>query len=375
MAYVYLPYPNLFQRAGTILSASSTDPAFPVGWLRDQSPSKTWRSKSGYNVVAGFNDKLDFTEAGVARVATLTAANYATPALYAAQLQLAMNAAPGAVNTYVVTYDASVHKFTIARNAGAAALVLKFLTGANVATSAHIDIGFGGADWSGFTTYLAGSASYHTREWIQVDLITPLAVSLGAIVNCNLAIAAASTLRLQGNATDVWTAPSENQLLTDNLVDGVGIGIKFFNSIALRFWRFLISDVENADGFSEVGIAFAGTGTHTTVGYSINLSNDPEELSAVDVAIQGAHWQDQRPIRKVWSLEWEEIGDADVAVLDAWAAGNPRGKNCFFMFDAVVSPLDTIYCYRASALRKQYIGPAPGGGYWTLSVQLAEVLG
>ena len=375
MSRAYLLYGNQFQRSDAILTASSIDAAFPVGWLRDQLRSKKWRSKSGYNVVAGFNNKLDFKEAGVARVATLAVANYPTPALFAAQVQLAMNAAPGAVNTYVVTYN--VPFFTITRNTGAAAVILPFGTGANVASSAHRDLGFTSGDYSGLTSYTGGD-TYHSREWVKGDFGSFLGNQAfgqaGAVIEHNLLAAGAGQITLQGNATDVWSAPSVSKVLA---TADAGIVLNFFIGTGdlCRYWRFLIEDVSNPDGFSEMGIAYLGTPLFTTVGYSINLSNDPEELSTVDFAIQGAHYQDQRPIRNVWSLEWEEIGDNDLAVLEGWEAATPRGKCFFFAFDGPGDPLDTIYCFRASALRKQYVGPGPGGSYWTASVTLAEALG
>jgi hypothetical protein len=380
--YARLLYDNVFIHPTAILTASSIDPAFPIAWLRDQLRSKTWRSKLGYNVTA-FNNKLDFKEAGVARVATLTVANYPTSALYAAQVQLAMNAAPGAVNTYVVTYDATTHLFTITRNTGAAAVILPFLTGANFGVSAHPDLGYLNLDFSGLTSYVAHFTSYHTREWIKADFGVGSTVgggTSGVVLNHNLLATSESQITLQGNATDVWSAPTVSQLLEKDALHDPPQGVVAHYhtsqlSFPLRYWRFLIEDVGNADAFSEIGIAYFGQSFEPTVGYSINLANNPDELSAVDVAIQGAHYQDVRPMRNVWSLEWEEITEVDRAILEAWAEATPRGKNFFFAFNRASDPLDTIYCYRADALRRQYIGPAPSGGYWTLSVTLAEALG
>lgn len=386
----YRLYANEFQRAAAVVTASSSDPAFPLAWLRDQLRSKKWRSKLGYNVNAGFNNKLDFKEAGVARVATLTAANYPTPALFAAQVQLSMNAAPGAVNTYVVTYDAATHKFTIARSTGAAALILPTATGANLAVSAYADLGFPyQADMSGLTTYTGTTTSYHSREWIKFDYSrdnsTPYATGgVGLVLDHNLGAytgnpQTGSLVTVQANTTDAWSAPVLSEPLVHTYSNQSAVAAKLFSAPASEpYWRILIDDVKNPDGFSEIGIAALDTGIPTTVGYSINLSNDPEELSAVDVAIQGAHYQDSRPIRNVWSLEWEEIGDADRTILENWAAATPKGECFFFVFDSTnpsLLYLNTIYCFRASNLRRQYIGPAPSGGYWTLSVTIAEALG
>src|SRR5262245_36070693 len=110
--------PNRVMAAGTVLSSSSAAAGQPLAWLKDQLRSKTARSAVGWDVTTGLNDKIDFTEAGVARVGTLAAGNYATGAAYATAFQTAMNVAPGATNTYTVTYDGSTGKLTVARNTG-----------------------------------------------------------------------------------------------------------------------------------------------------------------------------------------------------------------------------------------------------------------
>ncbi len=131
---VRLAWNNVAALTGANLYASSQQSSFPVGAAKTSSQSSGWRSQIGWTVVAGFNDKLDFDEGGANRIATLTAGNYATGALFAAQVTTAMNAA-AVDNTYLVTYSTTTHKFTIARATGATAVSLEWATGASVVTS------------------------------------------------------------------------------------------------------------------------------------------------------------------------------------------------------------------------------------------------
>ncbi len=146
-------YQSFTGLSGSILSASSVDPSFPVKKLRDAAPSATWRSKLGWNVSLSFNDRLDFTEGSAgAAVAQLTVGNYATGDLFAAEIQTAINAA-ATDNTYLVTFDSATGKFTIARDTGSDTIDLDFSSGPTVARSAHLDLGYTGTDKTGSTSY------------------------------------------------------------------------------------------------------------------------------------------------------------------------------------------------------------------------------
>jgi hypothetical protein len=197
---------NLALGSGTIITASSQETSLPVAFLRDPLPTRKWRSKLGWNVVAGYNDKLDFTEAAVARVATITAGNYATGAAYATAVQTAMNAAPGHVNTYTVTYDPATKAFTITRSAGAAALVLTFQTGANEVLNkgAHRDLGFTDTDLSGVTQ--TGSAAYHSREWVRFDFGSAQAATVGIVHAHNMGTTGTANLYFKTADSQAWTS-------------------------------------------------------------------------------------------------------------------------------------------------------------------------
>ncbi|MHA2265340.1 MAG: hypothetical protein ACXAEN_23365, partial [Candidatus Thorarchaeota archaeon] len=92
---------------------SSENAAFPRAWLKDPLRSKVWKSKTGWTVVTGYNDKINLTEGTSSpstALATVAAGTYATGALMANALSSALNAA--GENTYVVNYTTS-YKFKI----------------------------------------------------------------------------------------------------------------------------------------------------------------------------------------------------------------------------------------------------------------------
>lgn len=319
-------YDNAAAYAATVISASSSDAAHPVSRLRDQAPWKPWRSASGWTIIAGFNNKLDFNRGGV-KAATITAGNYATGALMAAAVVAALEAAD-ATPVWACSYSSGT--FTISADLS---FVLLFSSGANVATSAWADLGYSmpQSDSASTTYQPADTVSYQSRHWIKWDMGSAMAATV-AIVNSQ-AVAGVNTYTLQSNATDAWTAPSVTQAITDGGVDEL-IYIAYFASNSYRWRRLLINDVTNPDGYSQIPHVFIGEYVQPSVAYTADLHDSPEDLSQLNVATHGAHVVDQRQQRDVWSVTFAEVLAANLTALEALRVACPRGVCFYFDFDS-----------------------------------------
>jgi len=323
---------NRIQSPATVLTVSSSATGSPVSRLKDQLRSKTWRSATGWTIVAGQNDKIDFNRGGVL-AATIVSGTYATGALLAAAIVAALEAADAAP-VWACTYSGTTFKFTVSSDL---AFTLLWSSGANTATACHYELGFAVTDTGSATTHTGATAVYTSRHWIKADLVTAAAVLAGIVINHNAG--AGGTFTLQGNATDAWSAPTVNQALSGD----AAIRIAFISTQTLRYWRLVVNDCGNALGYGEVGVWFAGPYTQPTVSYAIGFTKQWEELSEVTVAIGGAHFQDEKARRPTWSLAWSEVLEADRAALAAAFALVPAGRCFFFSFDAVTTPTDTEY--------------------------------
>lgn len=365
-----LAYQNFCQLGPTVISSSSQDSAFPRVWVRDALPTKVWRSKLGYNVVAGRNDKLDFSEAGTARVATLTAGNYGTAADYATQVQTAMNAAPGATNTYTVTYDATTLKFTIARATGSNALVLKWSTGTNATTSAGKDLGFDtSADSSGSTSYTAANVSYHSREWLKFDLASALTAKVAMVIGHNLG---SGTITVRANSSDAWTAPAFSQALSGN----TRIVINYFSADqTYRWWEFLIDDVANPAAYSQIGVSYIGSyfqpGRAVKQGYSDKI----EDLSTITESDQGALFQDRKPSRHVIDVVFPRLRVTDRNAFDSMSDFLGIGRPLFLSLDPQNTPEETRYVALAAPFEyEQSVGDGSPPDRWTIHALFKEAI-
>lgn len=97
-----------------------------------------------------------------------------------------------------------------------------------------------------------------TSENIVVDLGSAMSVDSIAILGHNLTSGA--TLKIQGNDTDAWGAPSVDETITASADDIV----HFFTSASHRYWRFTFADASNPDGYIEAGRLFVGGYTEVT---------------------------------------------------------------------------------------------------------------
>lgn len=321
---------NRVQASATTLTASSSHESRPLVWLQDQLRSKTWRSDLGWTVVAGYNDKLDFSEGTTGdATATLDAGSYVSGDAYATEVQTQLNSA-ATDNTYTVTYSTSTHKYTIARDTGSATISLEWSTGANAATSCGRDLGFAtAADDTGATSYVGDVAAYKSRQWVKADLGSALSVQGIAALDHNLG--AAGTITVQGNATDAWSSPT----VDEDLSGGDELRGKYLSAVqTLRYWRLVIDGVEVDASYAELGVWYLGPIVAPTVCDAIGRSFRPEQLSEVQVAISGAHFQDERAQRKLWGLAWRELEETDRSNLYTALWAVPRGTAFFFGWDS-----------------------------------------
>lgn len=364
MSNARLAYENLVRAAATVLSVSSEQSGTPRSWLQDEDRGLKLRSKTGWNIVSGRNDKIDFSRPGVMQ-ATIAAGNYATPALVAAAVVAALEAADA--NTWTCTYNSGTGKFTIG---GAAAFSLLFATGAGVAagTSAHLDLGYTSTDKGAAVSQVAENASYKSREWITVDLGSAQAVTCGIVIEHNLG--ASGTITQQGHTADTaagWAAPDVSDVLTGDST----IRLAYRASASKRYWRLLIDDVStNTAGFTELGVWFVGAYVEPGVNYSVNFTKLPQPLSTVVRAIGGSVRRDARPSYWVYSMSWLEVPEADRAKLAAWVAACPVGEPFFLAFDPTNAATDVVYGIFTAGIPQSMSGNL----YWSVPLTVEEQL-
>lgn len=132
------------------------------------------------------------------------------------------------------------------------------------------------------------------------------------------------------------------QAATDAMVNNLTIGSESTDafivaSIAFgsyRYYALVLDDVTSSQGYVGLGNLFIGSYTAPTYSWTFTgYGREPQDLSGVEQAVSGAHVRTSRPVRNVWSVDWDALGEADMNVLRAIKAACPRGKNLWILFD------------------------------------------
>lgn len=322
-----LGWDNFIRNSAVLLFGSSWQTAFPIWNVQNQSRVIPWRSKLGWNVIAGFNDKIDFLDGATTRVATLVPANYATGADYLLMVQTQMNAV-SVTNTWTGAYSTSTFKATLSHdNVGAGSLL--FDSGANKLTSAHLDLGYTSTDKTGGSSYTAENVSYHSREYIISDLGSAQGAELCSIFDA-LTLATGGEIRVQGNATNVWTAPTFNQLLTSGLYFHTDV---FTSTQTFRYWRILVDDVQNTNGYSQLSYVHIGDKLEISVPFFFGYTKGRQELSGVNRNYRGNTLVNLNSTLHFWNTQWI-VSSADRTALETALDTIKAGVKFVFILDS-----------------------------------------
>lgn len=359
-------YLNLFQASTTVLVPSSEQASLPRANLLDQLRSRVWRTKVGWVIVAGVNDRIDFNRGGV-KSATIAAGYYATSAALCAAIVAALEAAD-ATPVWASTY--AVSKFTISSDL---AFVLLWFSGANKAASVAYDIGFAETDTGSATSQTGSQLSYQSRHFLHADFGSSLSSRFVAVINHNLS--AAGVMRLDVNATSMLAtgfgaAVTQSQNLTGDIAGDTSTLRAYFTPVGGRYARLVISDGTNPSGYAEIGIAYLGDYLALT-SFAPEVTDDREELSSIAIAINGAHFQNERQTRRGWSLNFHNRSVSEKAALITVAAVLKIGKPFFFDFDSNVPQIRYVFLDRGLSFKSTEADPVA----WDLEMRLSEALG
>jgi hypothetical protein len=140
-----------------------------------------------------------------------------------------------------------------------------------------------------------------TDEWIKFDFGAAAAVRAFLAVGFNLTPYA--TVRIQANATDVWTSPSIDVALTYH----AAVLLYLWSSDqSYRFWRLSIVDPGNPDGYIEIGRIFLGQ-TATPDRNFKAWSREPIDPTTIVRSYDGAESFERRTAYDLLTFEFGRV--------------------------------------------------------------------
>ena len=215
--------------------------------------------------------------------------------------------------------------------------------------------------------YRTGTSA--AAEWLKFDLGSAKAVLAVILLDHTLA-AGDSAIYLQGNDTDVWTAPTVNSAITFN----AGTVIHHLGASAThRYWRVIFT--KSAAGETrDIGRVFLGSYDEMTRGPKIpdGLDITPVDLSQTSRALGGKTHSEIRGQYDQIGIDFPPIGDAQMELLKALAASCGTHTPFFVSIDPTNKPYDLLYYVKAKSLKARKVklwGSAPA---WDAALDLNE---
>lgn len=183
-------------------------------------------------------------------------------------------------------------------------------------------------------------------EWVKFAFTGATSATYISIFNHNFTSSA--TVTIQGNATDAWTSPSFEQVLTvaDNMCVSLG-------SQSYQYYRLRIQDATNTDGYIEIGGIYLG-GHLSMPGFEPAVNITEKSNSESEKSISGQLYGDKRLQYKTVETTFTSISQTDKDAISALFAEVDRTKP-FVMFlwedDPTIFP--PLYCNLTSDLAWQ----------------------
>ena len=298
-----------------VRSVSSEKANFPASNVYDrQQRSKVWRSEGYYKIEDGSNTIVFRETAATDLTATITAGEYATPALLATEIKAALELSGG--STYTVSRSSTSDKWVITSDgAGGGGIFELIWTDGSSAAMAGI-LGFSvDADDTGGLTYTADFINLHTDEWLLWDLglsSLPEYFYVFGDRNSPIELSGGATVQIQGNFTDDFstqvfsqTIPYDGRVL--HHFDFTGFG-----STYLRYWRLRVNDPQVGSGFVQLGHVSLGSILRPSRGrISFGFGGSYRNLSNPVRVVGGQIVSNVRPTTESFRATWTKLTKED----------------------------------------------------------------
>lgn len=217
--------------------------------------------------------------------------------------------------------------------------------------------------------YRTGTAA--AAEWIKFDLGSAKAVQSVILLDHTLT-GSDSLIKLQGNATDSWGAPSVDETLTYN----AGTLAKFLSAAqTYRWWRVIFT--KSAAGETrDIGRIFLGPYYECVKNISFGgLKITPVDLSDTGRSIGGQTYSDQRSLYHEIKTAFNYILDAQMTQFKNIAAAVGTHTPLFISCDPTVKPYDWLYYVKFTKFTGEtveiYKSASP---LWSVNLEFAEEL-
>lgn len=188
-----------------------------------------------------------------------------------------------------------------------------------------------------------------TAEYVVFDLGSAKLITILNISGANWS--AAAEVRWQANATNVWTSPSYNQLLTLKLdSDGNPLGRHtHFLSETYRYWRLYIDDPANPDNRLKISSVLGGQYYEFEKGMTRGARwtlKDPSTIKHLPGSVEEIQASDRLKKYRQCRFDMKHISTTEHKKLETIFNKIGNSRPCVLALDPTNNPTEmTAFCY------------------------------
>ena len=300
--------------------------------------TKVWRS-GGYFLVETGSNTIVFEETnGVPLTATITAGGHSSFSALATEIKTQLEAAGG--STYTVSQDTTTLKAKIVSDGsgGGGVFTLKWTSAGAIGGILGFDTS---ADDSGALTYLADSLRISTGESFVYDFGIPLnpdAVVVSWRQDEPSSLNETSVLTVKGNYTNNFSssvvfsgtaAKTDYGFFLKKVGDADGLA-----SNGQRYWQIAFDDIDNPNGYMEIGSIFIGEFIDFTRGsVQIPFNGSWEDGTIRQVTDSGQLLTTQKYLTRVFDANWFGLTKAEKEEFDEFFEEVRTAEPFYIMLD------------------------------------------
>jgi hypothetical protein len=204
-------------------------------------------------------------------------------------------------------------------------------------------------------------------EWVKVDAgaANTITATMAYIAGHNLS-SGATVIKIQGNATDAWGAPTVDQSFTY----AAGAMWKTFSTQSLRYWRYQFADAANPDTVLKLGRLGLGTYIDLTNWADTGFTRRIVDTSTVEKSVTGQDYGDERITFLEYDFTFPYLSNAERLLLEAMYQSVKRVKPVLFIANPSDTTLLPLYC----TISKFEMHTHKIAWTWTGSMTLTEAL-
>lgn len=185
-------------------------------------------------------------------------------------------------------------------------------------------------------------------ESVTFDMLTTEPVNSVVILwpkEDGIKLTSSAVIKIQANATNVWTSPAIDQTLSVN--DTYSVASHFFTTEQnYRYWRLVVTDATNPWGYIEIGKIWIGTSLslqNAENGFKFRLK-DQSKSTTTDF---GHRYSDEYPITTLINIFYKYLNYSEVQEIENAYRNNGSRKPIIVVQDpeAVVFDKDHFLIY------------------------------